>query len=277
MFLKYSLISIFHMALLILVVPNQASAQTSIATEGVIESKSGGFKFPDGTVQLSADRPVGASRCSLPDEYVVGFDPNGQIVCRSLYYSEKESTFIDSLPFSTSDDTSLSTEDEFVYYSCARSVLNKAPEIIYELSTAAYGSLTIDVDDGAGIDHNIYLLSSPDANNCVASSSGSSLTYNVNAGERYWIAVDPFCNSSGECLSGAFDLHVDLAQLSVAQCGDGVVEGSEVCDDFNADACGTCSFDCSSSQIGGDCPVGSGCGSNDDCLSGLCELNVCAD
>ena len=189
----------------------QAVGQSAISTEGVIESKSGGFKFPDGTVQLSADSPIVASQCNFTDEFAVGLDSNGQIVCQSIFFSEIESIYIDSFPYADSGDTSLSTEDGFVYYSCAQSKFNVAPENIYNFYTTTYGSLTVSLVDGPSVDNDIYLLSSPNANSCLAT-HGNSLSYNVNAGERYWIAIDPFCNPSGECLSGAYDLSIDLVQ-----------------------------------------------------------------
>jgi hypothetical protein len=46
----------------------QAIGQTSISTEGVIESKSGGFKFPDGSIQETAFTiPIQSSAYLTPD------------------------------------------------------------------------------------------------------------------------------------------------------------------------------------------------------------------
>lgn len=189
-----------------------AVEQTAFSGAGIIESTTGGFKFPDGTVQLSAASSAAATQCGLADEYVIGFDSSGQIVCQSLFHTEIETTHIESMPYSIVDNTSLGTEDNFVYYSCAQSVLNSEPEIVFDLYTTAFGSLTINLAETAGTDNNIYLLSSPKADGCVASSGGGSLTYNVNVGEHYWIVIDPFCNGSGECFPGSFELNVDLVE-----------------------------------------------------------------
>lgn len=45
------LCSILFLFLIFIVYATQGSAQTAISTESVIEAKSGGFKFPDGSVQ----------------------------------------------------------------------------------------------------------------------------------------------------------------------------------------------------------------------------------
>lgn len=59
--MRERLSSICHVTLLVFCTVNQAIAQSSITSEGMIESKSGGYKFPDGSVQVSAAEqgPVG--------------------------------------------------------------------------------------------------------------------------------------------------------------------------------------------------------------------------
>jgi cysteine-rich repeat protein len=61
-----------------------------------------------------------------------------------------------------------------------------------------------------------------------------------------------------------------------SRCGDGYVNTAalEACDDRNTSACGTCSADCSTSQPGGDCPLGTGCASIADCNNSDCR-GVC--
>ena len=60
-----------------------------------------------------------------------------------------------------------------------------------------------------------------------------------------------------------------------AVCGDGVVcIASEICDDNNADDCGSCSGDCQTLG-GGFCPPGIGCTDNTDCYSLDCAGGVC--
>ena len=77
---------------------------------------------------------------------------------------------------------------------------------------------------------------------------------------------------NGDCASGAC-----TAGVCTAVCGNGVTEAGEFCDDANADACGTCAADCTAvnSTVTG-CPVGTGCGSDADCLSpATCPEGIC--
>jgi hypothetical protein len=68
------------------------------------------------------------------------------------------------------------------------------------------------------------------------------------------------------------------AAPACTECGNGVVDNGEVCDDYNADVCGTCSDTCTSVQPGDDCASGIGCGVTADCDSSLalmCTANTC--
>jgi cysteine-rich repeat protein len=60
----------------------------------------------------------------------------------------------------------------------------------------------------------------------------------------------------------------------VAECGNGILETPEVCDDGNTDACGPCNATCSAAGAG-TCPVGTGCTTDAVCTSGMCVANVC--
>lgn len=53
-------------ALVLTLVAVTVAAQTSISTDGLVESKSGGFKFPDGTVQTTAAEV--ADPCANPND-----------------------------------------------------------------------------------------------------------------------------------------------------------------------------------------------------------------
>ncbi|HVS64281.1 MAG TPA: SUMF1/EgtB/PvdO family nonheme iron enzyme [Thermoanaerobaculia bacterium] len=48
-----------------------AGAQSAISADGVVESKSGGFKFPDGSVQLGAATPIGECPTVGPSDEMI--------------------------------------------------------------------------------------------------------------------------------------------------------------------------------------------------------------
>ena len=60
----------------------QAVAQTSISADGMIESTTGGFKFPDGSVQLTAQGAC-AETCPITASCVDGECkcPGAQVLC----------------------------------------------------------------------------------------------------------------------------------------------------------------------------------------------------
>ncbi|MGD2063040.1 MAG: hypothetical protein PVF51_05595, partial [Nitrospirota bacterium] len=78
------------------------------------------------------------------------------------------------------------------------------------------------------------------------------------------------CTADTDCASGMCD-----AGQCAAECGNGVVEVDEVCDDGNADDCGPCNADCSASGGETTCPSMSGCTANAVCASGMCVAGLC--
>jgi cysteine-rich repeat protein len=63
------------------------------------------------------------------------------------------------------------------------------------------------------------------------------------------------------------------------RCGNGVTEAPELCDDGNADACGSCNASCGGLNplpITG-CPLEAGCALDTDCASGDCEDRECVE
>jgi hypothetical protein len=78
------------------------------------------------------------------------------------------------------------------------------------------------------------------------------------------------CKSNADCASGTCD-----GGTCTNVCGNGDVEPGEACDDNNTDSCGTCNPSCDLVSPGSDCPFGTGCASDDDCLSNLCIGELC--
>jgi len=81
------------------------------------------------------------------------------------------------------------------------------------------------------------------------------------------------CVLSQDCQSGA------CANGICKGCGNGMVEPelSEVCDDGNTDACGTCNSICRATVTGPGCRSGTLCAADAVCASGNCEGGVCRD
>jgi len=86
------------------------------------------------------------------------------------------------------------------------------------------------------------------------------------------------CLSNAECASGTCLLVPPLPLgVCTASCGNGYVEGGEVCDDGNTLACGSCSANCAALQgtVTG-CTNGTGCKLGSDCTSGNCVNGICS-
>lgn len=86
------------------------------------------------------------------------------------------------------------------------------------------------------------------------------------------------CSVNGdlECASGVCDMTETPATCEAENaCGNGTVEGPELCDDGNVAPGDGCSADCSTAD---NLPNGAGCTASQQCASGLCDTigdNVC--
>jgi cysteine-rich repeat protein len=78
------------------------------------------------------------------------------------------------------------------------------------------------------------------------------------------------CVDDEDC-TGACD---PVSGLCVAECGNGVVETGETCDDGNAAACGPCNTTCTATGVG-TCPADTGCNDDAVCTSGMCTGDTC--
>ena len=64
------------------------------------------------------------------------------------------------------------------------------------------------------------------------------------------------------------------ADILGANCGNGVVDSGESCDDRNLNACGQCNSACSGVGTGANCPDGMACTANNDCQNGTCNTGT---
>jgi hypothetical protein len=118
-----------------------------------------------------------------------------------------------------------------------------------------------------------------DSRDCNGPAAGSQGCKPPRCGDEYVnAAAGEECDTglagdTATCIGSAAD---PAFACQTSRCGDTYVNtaAQEICDDGNASACGTCSADCTSSQTGGDCPLGTGCVSNADCDNSDCR-GVC--
>lgn len=85
------------------------------------------------------------------------------------------------------------------------------------------------------------------------------------------------CKGNADCASGScITIPFTSTTICTAACGNGWVEGSELCDDGNTLACGSCNASCSLPNLSvTGCSVGTGCMQAADCASGSCEDREC--
>jgi cysteine-rich repeat protein len=77
------------------------------------------------------------------------------------------------------------------------------------------------------------------------------------------------CVSGDDCESGTCGPVGGMLRC-IDLCGNGSVEGDEVCDDGNVAACGTCNASCTNTLQGPLCGGGTSCATGADCASGIC-------
>ncbi|MBN2725292.1 MAG: hypothetical protein JXR95_14605 [Deltaproteobacteria bacterium] len=114
---------------------------------------------------------------------------------------------INSLPFSHSASTGLSSHSYFDVYGCS-TANESGPEYVYEVKISSYGTLSVSVDcpDGADIDIHLLVMDDPDA--CLTRGH-TDFTFDVAPG-RYLIVADSWVNSSGVEQSGSYTLNVSF-------------------------------------------------------------------
>ncbi|NUP09485.1 MAG: DUF4215 domain-containing protein [Polyangiaceae bacterium] len=138
---------------------------------------------------------------------------------------------------------------------------------------------TVKVRQIGGLDGLIHILTAGQCGggtNCVASTDSgeaTGITYTALADGPVYIVVESWGNPSA---STTFDVRIDRYQ-----CGNGVIEAAETCDDGNTNAGDGCSATCTL-QTGFACDAGSpsvcydvsACGTNTACYLGPCTGTV---
>jgi hypothetical protein len=84
------------------------------------------------------------------------------------------------------------------------------------------------------------------------------------------------CVACDPGFTNAPDDNASLGDTMCDPCGDAIQQGRETCDDGNLLPCGRCGADCVTAGTGADCPDGTECGTDEDCMNGNCASGVCA-
>ena len=112
-------------------------------------------------------------------------------------------TCVSTFPFGEDRDTSLSTRSSLDHYSCGSTVNESGPEIVYQVTVPTSGFLSAAVQEQAGVDVDVQLLSSLDALACLARGNFHAHA-DVGPGV-YYVVIDTY---GGIANAGAF--HVDI-------------------------------------------------------------------
>ncbi|MDA3862554.1 MAG: glycosyl hydrolase family 18 protein [Deltaproteobacteria bacterium] len=173
---------------------------------------------------------------------------------------------ITSFPFTDSNDTSISGTRYFNYYSCNSDLAEYGREFVYQIDICTSGTLTASVNDDAGVDPDLQLLSSLSEDACLDRAHIDLQT--VLEPGRYYLVVDTYVDEPLE-LEGVYNLAADFSPDNPQDlCPENThcEAGSCVCDndldycagqcvdtDTNSNHCGECDNMCTENCLGGVC------------------------
>ncbi|MHB8875031.1 MAG: hypothetical protein ACYC8T_15205 [Myxococcaceae bacterium] len=122
-------------------------------------------------------------------------------------------TCVTSFPFGEDRDTKLSALSSFKYYSCASTVDEGGPEIVYAVIVPTAGFLSAAVWEQAGVNVDVHLLSSLDPQACLARGSYDAKAH-VGPG-LYYVVIDTL---EGTAKAGAFHVDIGFTVPSLGSC-----------------------------------------------------------
>lgn len=120
---------------------------------------------------------------------------------------------INSFPYTENNDT---TGEGAVmnWYSCSPTTNEAGPELIYQVSVPAAGTITVTVTDGDTVDIDPHLLSTCNVNSCIMRNDATFSVF-LQPGD-YFLVCDTWTNSSGTQYPGAYTLNVTFAADTTA-------------------------------------------------------------
>lgn len=115
---------------------------------------------------------------------------------------------VDQLPFDHAATTTGGSQD-YDAYACAPTTNEAGPEVVYRVRVEARGFLALTLSGvPAGVDVDVHLLGSPDADDCIDRGHWEGASW-VEPGE-YWVVVDSWVDGSGDVKEGDYTLSFRL-------------------------------------------------------------------
>lgn len=120
---------------------------------------------------------------------------------------------VSHFPFVVSGDTASSPSDQLDRYACAAATDESGPERVYRLDLTTAGTLVAEVDEAAGVDVDLHLLTAdpalvamPSAVPCLARDN-TRLVAEVTVG-TYWLVIDTYVAAAGP-KAGAYRVAIE--------------------------------------------------------------------
>lgn len=170
-----------------------------------------------GTPESGADASADASDPG-PDSTVnldAGPDPDGGPQPDAGSTCPQGVICVDTFPFTDNRDTALEGESALDGYSCAPTLDESGPEIVYRVTVSADGFLSAAVYEQPGVDVDVHILSNWDAATCV-DRGNHDVGADVSAGE-VWVVIDTYV-SGGVEQSGPFRVDIGFVEPSRGPC-----------------------------------------------------------
>lgn len=124
-------------------------------------------------------------------------------------------TCVDSLPFTTSGDTSALASGSLDAYSCAPETDESGPEAVYRVNLPQAGFLSAAVTDSDGTDVDVHILTDLDPQSCIARGHHHALAQL--APGTYYVVVDTWADE-GVPLAGPYSLDIGFIAPSEGPC-----------------------------------------------------------
>jgi hypothetical protein len=114
------------------------------------------------------------------------------------------------LPYQDSWTTTGSPADAFDAYSCAPSINESGPEVLYRVDLPYWADLTGTVTDGPGVDVDVQILGAPDPADCLARGDTTATATGLGPG-TYHVIADSWVGEDGTTYDGAYTLFLQAS------------------------------------------------------------------